>query len=629
MINGRVAADVSAADAVRGMMPTVGDELQRIQQLVQRGKLRGKKLNVLTKILKGDNVHERYDAQILSASAEFVALLPSRSPPRSVLPFFASGDTAPGANAAAVVSVIVVADLSSAAGLRLAAAALEGLRATQSARVALLHEGGAGAAAGAAPRTVLRAALALAARCGASGALSTSEGEQGKGAALLARALRGPLLACATNGGRQACAPATLRAAIGADLADAAGSVLSDTTPFAAEGDALALRHEALRASWLSLGASVHALVVNGRVLRYDAARAPPRIADIALAVAIERKRSARAIANRVLRVAASPEGRVSADDADAVMAATSVLGSLAYTGDVAVDGRARALKLKQRVSAPRSLTRTVIRSARGRGRGGDASTAVAEKEKEELTRTAVEVFAVLDPLSETAQRAAGVLVWLRDTLGEEHIDITIVLNPSTATSELPLSRFYRFVGGSATAHPTALFRNMPAQHILTMKVETPEAWIVQAERAEHDLDNIRLGDEQSMGGAARLHARFVAAIADTRVLFVVPRTHAARCCAREVANPHAALTMRLSFASSRFYLHCSLPRALSLRYRSLALALDRFHDASRRSARTRRHALRHAQIPPETPPRHRLVCRRREPCASKRPAAQSLRRGV
>ena len=151
--------------------------------------------------------------------------------------------------------------------------------------------------------------------------------------------------------------------------------------------------------------------------------------------------------------------------------------------------------------------------------KGGDASAAAAE---EEQTRGAVEVFAILDPLSETAQRAAGVLVWLRETLGAEHIDITIVLNPSIATSELPLSRFYRFVGGgAAAAAPAAHFRNMPRQHILTMKVETPEAWIVQAERAEHDLDNIRLGDEQLMGGAAWLHSRCVcvavAALTHTR----------------------------------------------------------------------------------------------------------------
>ena len=253
---------------------------------------------MLTKILKGANVHERYDAQILSATAEFVPLLPSRAPPRAALPFFSSGDAAPGVNAAAVVSVIVVADLSSAAGLRLAVAALEGLPATQSARVALLHEGGAGAAAGAVQRSVLHAALALAARCGASGA--SGGGARGEGAALLARALRGSLLSCAANGGRKACAPKALRAAIGADLADVAGSVLGDSTTFTAEGEALALQHGALRAKWLStLGASAHALVVNGRVLRYDAAHAPPRVADIALAVVIERKRSARVIANR------------------------------------------------------------------------------------------------------------------------------------------------------------------------------------------------------------------------------------------------------------------------------------------------------------------------------------------
>jgi UDP-glucose:glycoprotein glucosyltransferase len=447
-------------------MPTIGDELQRMQMLVQRGKMRGKKkLNILSIILKGKNVHERYNAQVLQADAEFTPLLPSLAPPAADLPLFLSVEK-DAKQPSAVVSALVVADFSTPAALRLALVSLEALSATASMRVALVHNGN--SAADAVGRAVRDVTLALALRS------STAD----DGAAALddfKRALGGALLDCATGASSASkCTVAKLLAAVKATAGPPSARVAQ--LRVAAHGNACA--------SWLKLDAGVSALVVNGRVLRLDPLLPTLQVEDIVLAVATERKRSAKSVAALLRKSGAS---------ADAVMATASVLGAMAFSGSVGSDGHTRSLKLRQSGVAPSYLERTVIRAS--------------EDAADDAT---VEVFAILDPLSETAQRASGVLTWLRETMGPDRVSITIVLNPSTSTSELPLSRFYRFVGGAALGtEPTATFLNMPGQHLLTMKIETPEAWIVQASEAEHDLDNIRLGDETLMGDRTTLHATF------------------------------------------------------------------------------------------------------------------------
>jgi hypothetical protein len=57
--------------------------------------------------------------------------------------------------------------------------------------------------------------------------------------------------------------------------------------------------------------------------------------------------------------------------------------------------------------------------------------------------------------------------------------------------TEFPLQNFYRFVTGSTDEQSVATFGTLPKQHILTVRLDTPESWNVQAVRAEQDPDNL------------------------------------------------------------------------------------------------------------------------------------------
>lgn len=74
------------------------------------------------------------------------------------------------------------------------------------------------------------------------------------------------------------------------------------------------------------------------------------------------------------------------------------------------------------------------------------AVTLVADHDK-----PAMDIVAIVDPLSPAAQKLAPVLEILRESV---NCDIKIVMNPKPKLSELPLKRFYRYV---ATAKPQFL----------------------------------------------------------------------------------------------------------------------------------------------------------------------------
>ena len=113
-------------------------------------------------------------------------------------------------------------------------------------------------------------------------------------------------------------------------------------------------------------------------------------------------------------------------------------------------------------------------------------------------------VVVVLDPLSIAGQRFPPILTVLRDVI---HARITVYLNPKTDISEFPLKNFYRYVGGGNQIE-AATFRHLPPQHILTMKIFTPEPWVVMTKSTIDDLDNIRLDDEV-MGSRMAVSAEF------------------------------------------------------------------------------------------------------------------------
>ena len=75
-------------------------------------------------------------------------------------------------------------------------------------------------------------------------------------------------------------------------------------------------------------------------------------------------------------------------------------------------------------------------------------------------------------------------------------------MNSREKLSELPLNRFYRYVlepqvafdeAGAMTEGPFAVFSDMPQSVLLTMGMDTPLGWMVEAVYSPHDLDNIKL----------------------------------------------------------------------------------------------------------------------------------------
>ncbi len=110
-----------------------------------------------------------------------------------------------------------------------------------------------------------------------------------------------------------------------------------------------------------------------------------------------------------------------------------------------------------------------------------------------------VAVFAVLDPLSKPAQRVSALLVAL---LQHVRVHVRVVLSPNVQVSDLPLKSYYRYAMNdlaldSPAGAPAAgcVFNSLPRTRMLSMIVDTPEAWLVRAVVAKYDTDNIKLED--------------------------------------------------------------------------------------------------------------------------------------
>jgi UDP-glucose:glycoprotein glucosyltransferase len=102
----------------------------------------------------------------------------------------------------------------------------------------------------------------------------------------------------------------------------------------------------------------------------------------------------------------------------------------------------------------------------------------------------------VIDPLSDAAQRVSTVLQVIRDQL---KIPLTLILSPATlidGESDVPITSYYRFVADSNampdSATPKAHFSNLPANHLLTLRMDVPEPWDVQQTKTVQDTDNLR-----------------------------------------------------------------------------------------------------------------------------------------
>ena len=103
-----------------------------------------------------------------------------------------------------------------------------------------------------------------------------------------------------------------------------------------------------------------------------------------------------------------------------------------------------------------------------------------------------MQVTAILDPLSEAAQRLSPLLKVIRDQL---QLPLHLLLTPPLVLegdAKIPITSYYRFVAGPRTASPEAVFSHLPSNHVLTLQVDVPEPWNVQQTSAIQDTDNLR-----------------------------------------------------------------------------------------------------------------------------------------
>ncbi|CAI5454001.1 unnamed protein product [Caenorhabditis angaria] len=124
--------------------------------------------------------------------------------------------------------------------------------------------------------------------------------------------------------------------------------------------------------------------------------------------------------------------------------------------------------------------------------------------------KPAIDILAVVDPLSAEAQKLASILKLIKKVTNSE---IRIVMNPKDKHSELPLKRFYRYASSSELSFDQngnlnaniVKFDNLPSKQLLTLSLQAPDSWIVEAIFTEADLDNIKL--EQVTGNVVAVFA--------------------------------------------------------------------------------------------------------------------------
>ncbi|KAI9041154.1 putative UDP-glucose:glycoprotein glucosyltransferase [Aspergillus affinis] len=124
----------------------------------------------------------------------------------------------------------------------------------------------------------------------------------------------------------------------------------------------------------------------------------------------------------------------------------------------------------------------------------------------------AITILASIDPSSETAQRWLPILKVLSELAS---VRVRLFLNPHEHIKELPTKRFYRYVLDSepsfnnkgSISRPTASFRGVPVEALLTLGMDVPSSWLVAPQDSIHDLDNIKLSSLNSDSDVEAVYA--------------------------------------------------------------------------------------------------------------------------
>uniref|UniRef100_A0A8R1DR12 UDP-glucose:glycoprotein glucosyltransferase n=1 Tax=Caenorhabditis japonica TaxID=281687 RepID=A0A8R1DR12_CAEJA len=116
----------------------------------------------------------------------------------------------------------------------------------------------------------------------------------------------------------------------------------------------------------------------------------------------------------------------------------------------------------------------------------------------QDLKSQCITVTWVVNPLSREAQQIVSIVKLIRSTVNAR---IELIFNPLDRISEMPITRFYRFVASNELSfdedgtieNHSAIFANLPQKQLLTMSMQTNDAWMIEVKQAEYDLDNIML----------------------------------------------------------------------------------------------------------------------------------------
>ncbi|KAJ1963734.1 killer toxin resistant protein [Dipsacomyces acuminosporus] len=242
---------------------------------------------------------------------------------------------------------------------------------------------------------------------------------------------------------------------------------------------AFAASQEALSKAGLALADTLAThLVVNGRVLPAITPNIPFTKDSVASLVSYELSEHIEGVRNALVR--AVPEAKAE-NDPSLVMKISAILGwsktQLKAENAFQKSVDSRRIPLSKLIGDKRSTLVTV----------NDPET------------SRIRIQAILDPLSENAQKWAPVLQTLTSLPG---ISLELWLSPDVGMTELPVKRFYRYLWNSELEFssstgevraPEVVFNGVPADPLLTLGMDVPSAWLVTAVESIHDLDNIRL----------------------------------------------------------------------------------------------------------------------------------------
>ncbi|KAL1916354.1 uncharacterized protein VTP21DRAFT_5971 [Calcarisporiella thermophila] len=236
--------------------------------------------------------------------------------------------------------------------------------------------------------------------------------------------------------------------------------------------------HQELLDAILDPKSDSSAIVINGRIVGPIPLNEAFHVDDFRLLDMIERKKRIEPILNALQSLDIKKMDATEYSVADFIAEISSIV--------MAAGIEDRPVGLFEEAKEGRKRPYTVARDAHSAFSVGD------------LDNAWFQVAVLIDPLSETAQKWATLLMTLSRIEG---VHIQVFLNPNPALTELPLTRFFRYVFDSElkfdengdTIAPSAYFANLPEEPLFTLGMDVPGAWLVMPVSSIHDLDNIKL----------------------------------------------------------------------------------------------------------------------------------------